>query len=78
MWRAILHFLHLIMGNYYDDYPSIEPAATAKSALACQNFFFKPLGWEVATGDKCLDHAGEFEVLGVLVLLAFCKVVRSQ
>ena len=70
LWHAAAYFLHLVMGNYYDDYPSIEPKATAEAALACQNFFFKLLGWEVAAGDKCLAHAEEFELLGVIFKLA--------
>ena len=71
LWHAIVYFLRLVMCNYYDDYPSIEPEPSAKAALACQNFFFRLLGWEVATGNKCLDHASEFEVLGVVCRLAF-------
>ena len=70
LWHAAAYFLHLVMGNYYDDYPSIEPKATAEAALAIQNFFFRLLGWEVAGGDKCLEHSEEFEVLGVIFKLA--------
>ncbi|CAE7237649.1 unnamed protein product [Symbiodinium sp. CCMP2456] len=50
---------------YFDDFPSLSPRATAKSATDGISFLLKALGWKFSTDpDKAKDFDRNFDVLG--------------
>jgi hypothetical protein len=70
--RAIWFLLNKVMKvmalQFYDDFPLLEPKATAASAQAAAEFLFQALGFEYAReGHKYLPFAEIFAMLGVQV-----------
>ena len=67
--------MFMVIGTtYYDDYPTVEPEATAGSARACQELLLTSLGWKFAKeGKKALDFSQVFDVLGISLDLSGCN-----
>ena len=58
--------------NFFDDFPMVEPAATAEQAHALFNEVLELLGWRVALEEKKnKPFADSFACLGVEINLAF-------
>ena len=70
LWFLGTHLLRLVWTNFYDDYPSLEPASTAAMARSITERFLKMLGWKIAEGGKSLSFAPSFSALGATVNLA--------
>ena len=69
LWFLMARYLNIISINFYDDYPMIEPATTAKLARTVSETFFKILGWDIAEGQKSLPFSHTFDALGISVQL---------
>ncbi len=71
--RSLWHIqtsLFPISTVFYDDFPTVEAAETAQTALACAEGLLQALGWKFATeGKKALPFQESFNVLGVRVHL---------
>eukprot|EP00971_Amphidinium_carterae_P063975 1266418-Amphidinium_carterae.1 len=61
----------MVATNFFDDFPMIEPDATRKSAWDAAELFMKILGWRVSGGDKSLPLGEHFEVLGIILSIAW-------
>lgn len=56
----------LIWGNYYDDYPQLDLAASMGNAQHAAERLFKLIGWRVSMKDsKRMPMAKQFDALGV-------------
>lgn len=66
-------------GCYFEDFPSIQPDCLSRSAKLSSKTLLKVLGWRFAeAGDKCIDYAETFHVLGAQVDLAGLCVRTSE
>ena len=67
LWELLVRKLKLVVLNFYDDFPSIEPAATSGMALKAAETFLGLLGWAFAQqGEKSPPYAEVFTALGVV------------
>ena len=67
LWELLTRKLRLVILNFYDDFPAIEPAATAGLALKASETFLRLLGWQFAeNGPKSPPFAEVFTALGVI------------
>ena len=67
LWEILADKLVLIILNFYDDYPIIEPSATAPMATKAAELFLRLLGWQFAVdGAKSEPFAASFVALGVV------------
>ena len=74
LWWLFQKMFMVIGTTYYDDYPTVEPEATAGSARACQELLLTSLGWKFAKeGKKALDFSQVFDVLGISLDLSGCN-----
>ena len=65
-WEILVKLLHLIVLSFFDDYPMLEPKATARVARLSAEACFALLGWQVSQDPKkSLDFAKLFVALGV-------------
>lgn len=60
--------LHIVWGNYFDDYPIISPACLQKSTMEAVTLLMKLLGFDYAQ-HKLKDFAPSAPVLGVEIKL---------
>ncbi|CAK9015463.1 Uncharacterized protein (Fragment) [Durusdinium trenchii] len=68
VWHITTSLLNLWQTVYYDDFPCIEPRATADCAHECVTQILDLLGWQYAKeGVKAQRFASCFNVLGVCV-----------
>ena len=67
LWFATTKVLHLLITNFYDDFPGIEPSVTAASSRLAFESMLDILGWKYAAqGSKAEPFEGSFVALGVL------------
>ena len=66
LWFIMSSLLGTIMSHYFDDFPTIERANGCRVLTLAVSALFDMLGWQHAkVGDKALDFAEAFDVLGV-------------
>ena len=70
LWHIAVSKLSLLVHQFYDDFPGVEPAPTANLARKAFEGLLKLLGWTWSTGDKCLPFDRTFTSLGVQFDLA--------
>ena len=69
-WELLVQILRLVVTNFYDDYPCLEPTGTSRMARLASETMFALLGWQCATeGSKAFDFAATFSALGVVFYL---------
>ena len=70
-WEVLVQLLRIIILNFFDDCPMLEPAATARVAKLAAETCFALLGWQVSSDPKkALDFAKMFVSLGVVFELS--------
>lgn len=67
LWKCMTVCLNLLVLQFYDDYPHLEPAQTGNSARQSALEFLEILGVQVALGDKDQPFASVFQPLGVVI-----------
>ena len=70
IWFLAVSKLHLVLTQFYDDFPGLEPSRTSRSAKVAFQAFLKLLGWEWSAGNKDLEFDELFSQLGVQVDLS--------
>ena len=71
LWAIGTHFLKTAWTNYFDDYPTIEPACSAVNCDLSTKAMFAILGWELSLDPKkAKGFESEFNVLGVIADLS--------
>ena len=70
IWRAMTVTLDLVLTQFYDDFPHLEPEATAVHARMIATEFLDLLGISWSGGPKDKEFALVFEPLGVRVDLS--------
>ena len=67
LWECLVKMLRALVLNFYDDFPTIEPEATAQNARVSMELMLKLLGWQYSDNPmKDLSFAEEFCSLGVI------------
>jgi hypothetical protein len=67
MFELLAGLCNLVVCNFYDDYPCIEPEFTSKHARMTAETFLALLGWNFSKDPgKALDFAKQFAALGVV------------
>ena len=70
LWRCMSVQMHLLMTQFYDDFPQLEPRQTAESARHSATQFLDVLGILWSTGEKDLPFSHTFQPLGVQIDLS--------
>ena len=70
LWRCMTKHLNLLLLQFYDDFPQLEPRQTAPSGRTAATDFLDILGVQWSQGDKDLAFADVFQPLGVQVDLS--------
>ena len=66
VWEILVQKLRLVVVNFYDDFPMIEPSTTSALAQTAAETMLRLLGWAFAEqGAKSVSFAGQFVALGV-------------
>jgi len=70
LWYLAVSGLGLLVTNFYDDYPGIEPALTSSSARASFEVMLTTLGWRYSDApSKSIEFRPSFDALGVCFCL---------
>eukprot|EP00435_Cladocopium_sp_Y103_P033666 s1851_g8.t1 len=71
LWYIITRLLHAVTSHYFDDFPTVERSAGCKVLSLAVSAVLDMLGWAHAKeGDKALNFAAAFDLLGVNFNLA--------
>ncbi|CAL1153270.1 unnamed protein product, partial [Cladocopium goreaui] len=71
IWYIVTKLLSAISSHYFDDFPTLERAPGCRVLSLAFSAVLDMLGWEHAKeGDKALNFAGAFDLLGVNFNLA--------
>lgn len=77
LWFLLANHLKICWCNYYDDFPMLEPSATARGSQISVEACLKLLGWDYADeGNKCLKFDSVFASLGAVFDLS--KMGKGQ
>ena len=66
LWFLASKLFALVAGQFYDDFPCMEPRASASLAKSTFQSFLDLLGWQWSGGDKDLPFLESFTALGVV------------
>lgn len=70
LWWLMQRMFSVVCTTYFDDFPTVEPEATAPSARTCQEILLRAIGWKFASeGRKALEYSKRFDVLGITINL---------
>ena len=66
LWKCMTVCLNLLVLQFYDDFPHLEPAQTGEAARKASVDFLEVLGVQLSLGEKDLPFAPCFQPLGVV------------
>ena len=73
IWFLVSKCLSLVCGQFFDDFPCIEPCASSGISKSVFQLFLDAIGWRWSTGDKDKQFDKQFKALGVAFDLSCMK-----
>ena len=66
IWKLGIEKFKILWSVYFDDFPTLAPEPLARPMRLMSEVLNQAIGWRISSGDKALDFAEVFQVLGVV------------